>query len=381
MQEGVRLLGAFLLAGGVVLIATPLAISVAIRAHFFDTPRSYKAHLAPTPYLGGAAVVLGILGGSTFVASEFGTIAPIVVGAGVLWVVGTVDDRRGLSPLHRLIATAAAAVLLAATGLGWSVFGNPVADALLTVFWVIAVVNAMNLMDNMDGAASAVAGVSAAGIAIGALIHGDLTIAILAIAVCGATLSFLRYNLSVPARIFLGDGGTMSLGFVLAAGVLALDLRDEVGTGAPVPAVLLVGLPAFDTTLVVISRLRRHVTVWVGGRDHTTHRIGRVIRSPRKMAALLALTQSFLCGAALFAYVAGANVALATGAVFAGVFLVAGVLLERVSPLAPVRLTRAADSSKPTPRPVTTSARSARSMPYVVREATAPTEAARTFGD
>lgn len=154
-------------------------------------------------------------------------------------------------------------------------------------------------MDNLDGAASTVAGVSAAGIGVLALIDRRLALAAVAFALCGACVGFLRYNLARPARIFLGDGGSMPLGMLIATLAMAACHGVGLGTSGPLAAALLVGLPIFDTTLVSVSRWRRHVPLLTGGRDHLTHRILARAGSARSVACCLVFLQTLLCAAAI----------------------------------------------------------------------------------
>ena len=142
--------------------------------------------------------------------------------------------------------------VLFAADLGWHVFASDAANLVLTIGWLLGVINAFNLMDNMDGAAGTVAALSSVGTAILALTVHEISIAVLAVALCGACLGFLPYNLSSPARIFLGDGGSMPVGFLVAAAIMAVPLHGAVGWHRLLVAVLLVALPVLDTTLVMV---------------------------------------------------------------------------------------------------------------------------------
>lgn len=328
MPDELRLVAAPLTSLVVALGATPFAISIACRMRFYDSPFGYKAHGAPTPYLGGAAVVAAFLPGALIFGSAHDRYLPIIVGALVLWFVGTIDDRRPVPPGPRLLASAAVAVYLSVFDLGWSVTPYPVIDAALTVLWVIAVVNAFNLMDNIDGAASAVGAVSLIGIG-GALAYlGSVALAAVALALAGACIGFLRYNLASPSRIFLGDGGTMAIGFVAAAGTMALSIPPDRSWTVLVPAALLVGLPLFDSALVVVSRYRRRAAIWSGGRDHTTHRLLTRLRTARAVAIALAAAQAAVAGVALGALELNAAETIVTAAVFAAVGAIVLRILE-----------------------------------------------------
>ncbi len=298
MTEVLRLAVAFSLAAAMVMLTVPLAIAVARRTDFLDAPKDYKAHGRATPYLGGAAVLSAALA----VAAMLGDDAvsrywPLFVGTIALSAVGTIDDRVSLSPLLRVALEALAAGLLWSQGLGWSFLGSEAGNLLLTAFWIVGVINAFNLMDNLDGAAAAVATASTGCVAALALIGDDVALAAVAVALCGALIAFLRFNLARPSRIFLGDGGSMAIGFLVAAGLIAAPGGHVPGWAAFLAASLIVAVPAFDTTLVVISRRRRGAPVFSGATDHTTHRLLAVLKSPRVVAVVLAATQ--LCLGAL----------------------------------------------------------------------------------
>lgn len=300
MPSEARLLGAFVLPLLVVLAATPLAIRVAERAGFYDRPAGYKGHGKATPYLGGAAVLGGFLLGAVSFGGGATSLAPVVACAFALWLLGTVDDRRTVGLWVRVAAEAGAATLLFAAGLGWSIFPSDAANYALTAVWVIGLVNAFNLMDNMDGATTTIAVLSALGAAVLAVALGDVTLGAFALALCGACVGFLPYNLARSgARIFLGDGGSMPIGFVVAASIMVLPLSQELGWHRLLAGMLLAGLPILDTSLVVVSRRRAGISILQGGRDHLTHRLRSRLPSARAVAAVLAAGQVLLCLAAL----------------------------------------------------------------------------------
>lgn len=225
----------------------------------------------------------------------------LVLGACGLWIVGTVDDRVNLSPWLRLGLEALAGVGLWQGDLGWEASSVEALNLLLTVVWVVGLVNAFNLMDNLDGATATVAAAAATGIASFALINGDAELAAIAGALAGACVGFLRYNLTRSARIFLGDGVSMPIGFIAAAATIAAAGDANLGASALPFAAMLVGLVILDTTLVVISRRRRGVPLLTGGRDHLTHRLLAMTGSPQAVAATLATLQLALCTVALTA--------------------------------------------------------------------------------
>src|SRR4051812_43455382 len=297
-----------LVALALVYSATPLAIRVADRLQFYDKPAGYKGHARPKPYLGGSAVMVGFLV-ALFVVSvaDWGRTLPLVGGMAVVWVVGTIDDRQNVSPGLRVAFEAVVAWGLWQAGLGWDLGLGGGVDLALTIVWVVGVVNAFNLFDNMDGAASTMALVVSACAAVLGLIHGDNWLAVAAATLCGACLGFLPHNLASPARIFLGDGGSMPIGFAVAALVMIGAAEAAPASQALVVGVLLVGIPALDTCLVILSRRRRGISILTGGRDHLTHRTHRSLGTARAVAMSLGAVQALVAALALFALRGGAT--------------------------------------------------------------------------
>jgi UDP-GlcNAc:undecaprenyl-phosphate/decaprenyl-phosphate GlcNAc-1-phosphate transferase len=301
MTLAVRLLVGFTVAAAIVYLATPYAIRLAGRLQFYDRPAGYKGHGQPVPYLGGTAVMAGFVTALIVSAGHWSRTGPLLGGVLALWLVGTLDDRRTVSPWLRLVLELALGVLVWSTGLGWSLDAGAALDLVLTCAWVLAVVNAFNLFDNMDGAAATMALVVCTGAALIGVIRGDMWLAACAGAMCGACLGFLPRNLAVPARIFLGDGGSMPIGFGVAVIVMVAAGTSRVAWHSLLVALLLIGIPALDTSLVVISRRRRGVSLLSGGRDHLTHRARAYLPSERAVALSLGAAQAALSVLAVLA--------------------------------------------------------------------------------
>lgn len=331
---------AFSIAALATYLITPLAIAVALRTKFVDRPAGYKGHQHPTPYLGGTAIIAGILLAVLLVPGHATTHWVIIVGAVAIWAMGTLDDRMNLPIAFRLLVEVGIAVLLWQTGRGWAVFHNGPADLALTVLWVVGVMNAFNLMDNMDGAAASIAAVSALGAGALGLISGDSSLAALSFAVAGSCFGFLPRNLARPARIFMGDGGSLVLGLLVARVTMAAVTRDYLGPSGVIVAALLVGLVIFDTTLVTVSRTRAGRSVLAGGRDHLTHRLSRLLGSPRNVAMTLALAQLLLCGATIGVAQAGVGWVLLAGGL--GVTFGATLIWQFDKPIAELEARQAA---------------------------------------
>jgi UDP-GlcNAc:undecaprenyl-phosphate/decaprenyl-phosphate GlcNAc-1-phosphate transferase len=323
-----HLLISFAVAAMVVYATTPYAIVVADRLRFYDKPVGYKGHARPTPYLGGAAVMAGFIVALLLTAGHWDRTVPLVGGVALLWTVGTIDDRRTVRPAWRVLVELALAWMVWASGLGWDLHLGGAVDLILTCLWVLAIVNAFNLFDNMDGAASTMALVVSAGAALIGIVRGDVWLAVGAASLGGACLGFLPRNLSVPARIFLGDGGSMPLGFATAVLVMAAASTSTVAWQSLLVALLLVGIPALDTSLVIVSRRRRGVSVLTGGRDHLTHRARRFLPSARAVALSLGAIQAVVSVVAVLAIEGGTSFLVISAILYVLAAAGAIVLLE-----------------------------------------------------
>lgn len=301
---------------------TPLAIQLAGRLQFFDLPAGYKGHRQPTPYLGGTAIVMGLLIGIAAGGLHRHYVLVIVCVVAV-WFMGTVDDRVNLPIVLRVVVEIGVGLTLAMNGLGWHVFHVAPLDDALSVVWVLGVMNAFNLMDNMDGAAATTAATSALGAAVIALLSNQRGPATLCLATAGACIGFLPRNLANPARVFMGDGGSLPLGLLVASMAMTSVTQKYLGPNGVIIGGLLVGLVIFDTTLVTVSRSRAGASLFTGGRDHTTHRLAQVLGSPRRVALTLATVQVCLCALTIGVAQAGGGWVLASG----GLAVVFGVLM------------------------------------------------------
>ena len=324
LPDAVRYGLAFAVPFLVTLLATPFVARAAMRLGLVDHPAPHKAHVSPTPYLGGAALAAGL--GVIGVVAAGGSIqlATILAAAIAIAVLGLVDDARGLQPPIKLGVEAAAAIALYVTGSGGGVFGTAILDLPLTIVWVVIVTNALNLLDNMDGLAPGVAaGCALAFFGISAY-EGHFLVGSLAAALAGASLGFLPHNFP-PARVFLGDAGSLLVGFLLAAIGLNLDLIGQTGVIRVAVPLLALAVPLFDTTLVVIARFRDRRPVFRGGTDHTSHRLAARGLTHVQVALLAIVAQAACSILALTLYVSSEGTVLVGTIVVAA--LTAGALL------------------------------------------------------
>lgn len=277
--------------------ATPVARWLAPRTGFMDHPEARRVHKHPIPRLGGAAIFAAVLVAALLIGeqSNFHEFGAILVGATGMSFMGLLDDRWGLRPIIKMIGQILAALLLYASGIYVGTFHHPVLDLITTVLWVGFITNAVNFLDNMDGLASGVSAIAAAFFALMCAFSGQYLVGALSVAVLAACLGFLFYNLN-PASIFMGDSGSQFLGFTLAAIGIKLRFPNNVTFVTWMVPVLVMGLPIFDTTLVIISRLRRRLNpATTPGQDHTSHRLVAAGMSQRE-AVLTLYIVSFTLG-------------------------------------------------------------------------------------
>jgi UDP-GlcNAc:undecaprenyl-phosphate GlcNAc-1-phosphate transferase len=316
----------FLLAIG----TTYLCRWVAPRVGAVSAPRKDRWGSRPIPMLGGVAILCGM---SVSVAL-LPVLPPLFLvlfgGASALALVGLIDDLQSMAPVSKLTLQVAVASIVTAFGLRFDLTGVPVIDILATIFWLVTLTNAFNLLDNMDGLAAGIAVIAGSCKLALLLLDGDVTAAGPTAAFVGACLGFLVHNFS-PARIFMGDAGSLFLGFFLAG-------LSTIG-GAPdsrtTMSVLIVPLtimlvPLFDTMFVTVVRALAGRSITQGGRDHTSHRLVTAGMSERRAVVLFYLLAGAAGAIAVATRGAGllSGLALLTAMVLA--MLILGVGLARV---------------------------------------------------
>lgn len=285
-----------ILASGLIsFIMTPLAARLAKSINFVDRPAARKLHITPVPMLGGLAIYVGLIAAvSMSGAAPAQELMGVLGGATVMTLFGLVDDRYGMTPLIKIVGQALAGGILIWSGIQVSLFPWPALNIIVTLGWIIGICNAINFLDNMDGLAAGIATVASIFFFILALVEGLGLVASLAAATLGACIGFLYYNFS-PASLFMGDAGSMLLGFVLAVLGIKLKFSDAPMNVTWMIPIVILALPIFDTTLVVFSRLRRRKPVYAGGKDHSSHRLVAVFgMTPARAVITLYMIASVL---------------------------------------------------------------------------------------
>ncbi len=276
---------------------TPLMRKIAISREILDRPISaHKSHSSPVPYLGGVGIIFGVLI-VTYVAilftsppfNNFWLASSIIGPALAMGLIGLWDDIKNLHPLPRFIGQTISGIVVAVVLILTNNFGSPTGSILIdisiTVVWIVGICNSINFFDNLDGGAAGTTAVSAISLTYLTFSNGQALIGSLALVVAGACLGFLIWNKS-PARIYMGDAGALFLGVLIATLTIRLKPDTESIVASFATPVLLLAVPILDTSVAVISRLRRRVSPFQGGKDHLSHRLIRA-GTTRKTAALL----------------------------------------------------------------------------------------------
>jgi UDP-GlcNAc:undecaprenyl-phosphate/decaprenyl-phosphate GlcNAc-1-phosphate transferase len=289
----------------VAVILTPVVARLAVSWGWMDRPDGRrKLHRRPVPAVGGVAVVMGFsvaagllrwLDDPLFpdLTLFYGLWEPLLVAALGVSIIGLVDDARGIGPLAKLTAQAAAGLYLYYRGFQVSQISNPFGEAIhlgmlalpVTLLWLVGMSNAFNLIDGMDGLAAGIALVATVGLQAAAAVSGRWEVVLVAGALAGALVGFLPYNFN-PARVFLGDCGSLPVGFILAAIALKGSVKASAAVAVAVP-LLALALPILDVGLAVVRRFMRRKRIFQGDHDHIHHRLVDMGLTPRRAVVTL----------------------------------------------------------------------------------------------
>ena len=278
---------AFAVALIVALLVTPAVILLAKKTGALDAPNARKVHKKPIPRIGGLAIYAGFMAAIIFVAIKFNLDAEslretigLVVSGSLIVALGLVDDYKNLPAKIKLLGQiVAAAVLVLAFDVRIDFVTDPFGDYIYlemfalpaTMFWLVGLTNTVNLIDGLDGLAAGVAAIASFTILLVALEQNFILVAVLTAALAGAAVGFLKYNFH-PAKIFMGDTGSMFLGFMLA-GISVTGAVKSVATIALIVPIFALGLPILDTTFAIVRRLRGGVPIFKPDKGHLHHRL------------------------------------------------------------------------------------------------------------
>jgi UDP-GlcNAc:undecaprenyl-phosphate GlcNAc-1-phosphate transferase len=259
------------------LLLSPFAVRLAPRLRLIDIPGSlpHKQHTRTVPLMGGWVLLITLLViGAPALAGSTTEMVPILASSLIVFLFGVVDDRIGLSAPYKLIGQGVAAVVLILSGVQVQLFAPALnwANLLITVVWLVGITNAFNFVDSMDGLAVGLAALSSGFFMLVALGAGQGELSSLSAVLMGACIGVYFFNVS-PARLFIGDAGSQWLGFMLAAVGIVYTPAGFLRSQSWFVPILLVGVPIFDTVLIVYSRIRRRRPLFRASLDHTYHRL------------------------------------------------------------------------------------------------------------
>jgi len=314
------------------LALTPAVAALARRIGAVAKPKIDRWHSKPTAMLGGVAIAIATIAALLgFVPLSRDNLV-VVAASAALFLLGLADDFLHMKPYQKLIGQLLAAAAVVAFGLVLPWTPYDIVNVLITMFWLVGITNAVNMLDNMDGLAVGVSAIAAAFLGVNFMLNQQSGEALMLAAFCGALLGFLVYN-HHPASIFMGDCGSMFVGFFLAS--IALVSGTGGGRSRSVVAVLAVPVlvllvPIFDTTFVTLMRKLAGRAASQGGRDHTSHRLVALGLTEKRAVWMLYAFAAAAGALAILVRRTSLEVSLGAIAVFTVVLAFIGIRLARV---------------------------------------------------
>ena len=290
----------FCLSLGLAWWATPLARNAALRYNIVDRPDGrLKDHAQPTPYLGGIVVYISFLLtlSCTFDFNE--KVLGIILAGSVLVIIGLFDDMQAVTPKIKFLGQLIAILVLVKSGIRIELIALPEwLNLPFTVLWIAGIINALNILDIMDGLAAGVAFCASLILLLVSILNGNAMIAVLTLALAGSLLGVLKYNFE-PAQIYLGDTGSMFIGLMLGSLSMigSYSQHNNLGFVAPL---LILGVPIFDTLFVMVLRYRKGISMFLGSKDHFPLRCRKIGFSVRQIVFMSYAATLLLGGIALW---------------------------------------------------------------------------------
>jgi UDP-GlcNAc:undecaprenyl-phosphate/decaprenyl-phosphate GlcNAc-1-phosphate transferase len=322
------------LAALLAILISPLAMRLANKLGLQDRPDSepHKKHTQSVPLAGGLVIgfVLLVLGGFSRLVLNT-EVGAILIAGGVVLIFGGIDDRWSLSPLWKLLSQILASVVVISLGIRVHLFHQELLNIAVTMLWMVGITNAVNFVDSMDGLAAGLAGVAAGFFMLVAFDSGQLDLSAFSAILVGVCAG-VYYFTALPARYFLGDSGAQFLGFILAGLAIAYNPVGFLPTQSWFIPIMLIGVPIFDTALVIISRIRRRQPIYRSGRDHTYHRLVRLGMHPNRAVVTMHFAAILL---GCLAFIALAMQPLVANILFAACLILAVTALVFMEKWAP----------------------------------------------
>lgn len=286
----------FLTAFALALIFTPVAIKIAPKIGAIDIPKDdRRMHTNAMPRFGGMAIYIGSIGSMLIFLPGDTKLMGVIVGGTLMFIVGIIDDLKGMPAKLKLISQIICACILFQFSVRISFISNPfgegyyffpwIVSLIVTVIWIVGITNTINLVDGLDGLAAGVAFIASISIGYIAFIHGRLDVCMAMLAMAGGALGFLPFNFN-PAKIFMGDGGSLFLGFMLAGLSVMSPMKSATMLATVVP-VLVLAIPIFDTAFAILRRIINKRPIMEADKGHLHHRIMAVGLGQRRTVLTL----------------------------------------------------------------------------------------------
>ena len=321
----------FILSFLLTLYGTPLAQRVAFRYQLLDQPDGkLKQQSQPVPYMGGVIVYFAFISPLSLMFNFNQQLLGILFASSILLLVGLFDDFKALNPGSKFLFQIMATYILLKSGITIDLIFFPKwLDILLSFFWILTAINAFNIIDIMDGLASSIGALASLTIFSIAFYNNDFLVAILSLSLAAALLAFLKFNWA-PARIYLGDAGSMVLGLIVGSLTMMVSYT-RFNKLAFVSSIFILGIPLFDLAYVSLLRIMKGKMPFRGSPDHFALRLRKKNNwSSRQTASALVLLQLFLSGTVIINFFSTPKVTLISCLVFSCFFLVLGVVLAGV---------------------------------------------------
>ena len=306
--------------------STPVVIGIAKKIKAIDVPKDERrVHKKPIPLIGGLAIFYGFLVSVLCFCDIEEPIIGILLGAFVIVITGVIDDKYSLPAKVKLLMQVVAAIIVIVFGVEIKHIENPFTNQYITfgwlsipitIIWIAGVTNAVNLTDGLDGLAAGISTIASLSLLILIMFTDNLNLAIITAALAGAGFGFLPYNFN-PAKIFMGDTGSMFLGYMLACISVQGLMKTYTIISFAMP-ILVLGLPIFDTIFAIVRRLVTGKSIMAPDRGHLHHRLLDMGFSQRQTVAILYTLTAILCLTALVMFLRNA---------FSGLILVLAVIL------------------------------------------------------
>lgn len=277
----------FIISFVISLLLTPLVRIVMEKLGIISKPCKSRWNPKPVALMGGIAIFISFMVSALLKIQFDRKIILLLLGSLIMFILGVFDDQKSIHPVAKFAIQLIMGITVISFGFVSKILPYNWLNMILTLIWLVGITNALNMIDNIDGLSSGITIISALGIFGLSVKKGEINVALLSLALAGSCLGFLGYNFK-PAKIFMGDCGSLFIGFTLAGlAVLGSWQNSNSLFGSLLSPIIILSVVIFDTTLVTILRLKNKKKPWQGGKDHTSHRLVHILKGKEKSSVLI----------------------------------------------------------------------------------------------